>query len=167
MVLHSLWLESLISQAFLCISLKPEAIQVLLVSPAAPVVQDGVDVTSELSARQVVNQLQEVRGLDVGLGLLPELQEQGVPRVDPPVIAQQFGAIFQVRGAELRGEPRTCQLQAAALGLQVDEVPFQGGDLQGKNLVLKIPSCLVFSLDVENLFQMFKTFFNIVWFMFL
>ena len=59
----------------------------LLVSPAAPVVQDGVDVTSELSARQVVNQLQEVRGLDVGLGLLPELQEQGVPRVDPPVIA--------------------------------------------------------------------------------
>ena len=88
----------------------------LLVSPAAPVVQDGVDVSSELSARQV-NQLQEVHGLDFGLGLLPELQEQGVPRVDPPVIAQQFGAILQVRGAELRGEPRACQLQAAALGL--------------------------------------------------
>ena len=79
----------------------------LLVSAAAPVVQDGVDVTSELSARQV-NQLQEVRGLDVGLCLLPELQEQGVPRVDPPVIALQFRAILQVRGAELCGEPRAC-----------------------------------------------------------
>ena len=61
-ILHPLWLESLFSQAFLCISLKLKAVQVLLVSPAAPVVQDGVDVISELLARQV-NQLQEVHGL--------------------------------------------------------------------------------------------------------
>ena len=41
----------------------------LLVSLAALVVQEGVDVTSELSARQVVNQFQELHGYDVGLYL--------------------------------------------------------------------------------------------------
>ena len=38
-----------------------------------------------------------------------------------------------------------------------------------KNLVLQVqsPSCLVFGMVVENIFQMIKTFFIIVWLMFL
>ena len=112
----------------------------LLVSPAAPVVQDGVDVSSELSARQV-KQLQEVRG-HVELGLL-ELQVQGVPGVDSPVLALQFRVILQVPGEELRGEPRVFLLQAAYLVLQVDEVPFHGGDLHRRE---SLP-------DVQDLLQ--------------
>ena len=78
------------------------------------VVQDGVDVNSKLSACQV-NHLQEVRD-HVELGL-PELQDQGVPGVDPPVLALQFRVILQVRGEELRGEPCAFLLQAADLVL--------------------------------------------------
>ena len=55
-----------------------------LVNPASTFVQDGVDVTVVTFSLSSLDQLQEVCGPDVGLGLLPELEEQGVSSVDPP-----------------------------------------------------------------------------------
>ena len=51
----------------------------LLVSLAALVVQDGVDVTSEPLARQVVNQVQELHGYYVGLPRLVQGLQDGFP----------------------------------------------------------------------------------------
>ena len=67
-----------------CISLKPKEVNLFPVNPDFKFVQDWVDVTVVNFSLSSLEQLQEVCGPDIGLGLLPELEEQGVSSVDLP-----------------------------------------------------------------------------------